>query len=144
MMLLPDTLFVGAIDLALRDLLATAGQNNSITRDALQALKGGLAPATSTLADWMVEDGLTFYKGWCYVLDDLEVRRQVVSRYHDTLSAGHPGQLKTQELIQWDYWWPGLATLVKNYVKGCTLCQQHKINQHPMNPPLQPVLAENP
>ena len=74
----------------------------------------------------------------------MEVRRQVVSRYHDTLSAGHPGQLKTQELVQRDYWWPGLATFVKNYVKGCALCQQHKINQHPMNPPLQLVKAEHP
>ena len=33
---------------------------------------------------------------------------------------------------------------MKNYVKGCALCQQHKINQHPTNPPLQPVKAENP
>ena len=144
MTLLPDTLFVSAIYLALKDLLATAGWNNSTTSDALQALKDGPAPATSTLADWTVEDGLMFYKGWCYMLDNLEVRRQVVSWYHDTLSAGHPGQLKTQELVQQDYWWPGLATFVKNYVKGCILCQQHKINWHPTNPPLQLVPVENP
>ena len=37
MMLLPDTLFVGAVDLALKDLLATAGQNDSITSNALRA-----------------------------------------------------------------------------------------------------------
>ena len=61
--LLPNTLFVGAIDLALKDLLATAGWNDSITSDTLQALKEEPAPATSTLVDWMVEDGLTFYKG---------------------------------------------------------------------------------
>ena len=79
MMLLLNTLFVGAIDLALKDLLATAGRNNSITRHALQTLKEGPAPATSTLADWTVEDSLTFYKGQCYVLDNLEVRQQVVS-----------------------------------------------------------------
>ena len=144
MMLLPDTLFVGAIDLALKDILATAGRNDSITRHVLQTLKEGPVPTTSTLADWTVEDSLTFYKGRCYIPDNLEVRRQVVSRYHDTLSAGHPGQLETQELVQRDYWWPGLATFVKNYVKGCALCQQHKINRHPMNPPLQPVSAEHP
>ena len=33
---------------------------------------------------------------------------------------------------------------MKNYVKGCALCQQHKINRHLTNPPLQPVKAENP
>ena len=88
MTLLPDTLFVSAVDLALRDLLASTGRNDSIIREALQALKGGLAPSSSTLADWTVEDGLMFYKGQCYVPDNMEVRRQVVSRYHDTLSAG--------------------------------------------------------
>ena len=74
MMLLPDTLFVGAIDLALKDILATAGRNDSITRHALQTLKEGPVPTTSTLADWTVEDGLTFYKGRCYIPDNLEVR----------------------------------------------------------------------
>ena len=75
MTLLPNMLFMGAIYLALKDLLAIAGWNDSIISNALQVLKEGPAPATSTLADWMVEDGLTFYKGQCYVLDNLEVRR---------------------------------------------------------------------
>ena len=51
MTLLPDTLFVSAIDLAFKDLLATAGRNDSITADALQTLKEGPALATSTLVD---------------------------------------------------------------------------------------------
>ena len=100
MTLLPDGLFISAVDLALKDLLASVGQNNSIIREALQTLKDGPAPSSFTLVDWTVEDGLMFYKGQCYVLDNMEVRRQVVSRYHDKLSAGHPGQLKTQELVQ--------------------------------------------
>ena len=79
MTLLPDTLFVGTIDLVLKDLLAAVGQNDSITSNTLQTLKEGPAPATPTLGDWMVEDSLTFYRGQCYVLDNLEVRRQVVS-----------------------------------------------------------------
>ena len=59
--------------------------------------------------------------------------------YHDTKTTGHPGQLWTQELIWQHYWWPGLHTFVWNYVNGCAICQQHKINQHPLNPPLQPI-----
>ena len=39
MTLLPDALFVSAVDLALKDLLASAGQNDSIIREALQTLK---------------------------------------------------------------------------------------------------------
>src|SRR5277367_4686501 len=63
---------------------------------------------------------------------------------HDIMThspASHPGNLRTQELIRQHYWWPGLSTFVKNYVYGCGICQQHKINRHPTNPPLQPVKA---
>ena len=63
MTLLPDALFVSAVDLALRDLLASAGWNDLTIREALQTLKEGLAPSSSTLADWTVEGGLMFYRG---------------------------------------------------------------------------------
>ena len=62
MTLLPDTLFVSAVDLTFKDLLASAGRNDSITREALQTLKDGPV-SSSALADWTVNDGLTFYKG---------------------------------------------------------------------------------
>jgi transposase InsO family protein len=97
----------------------------------------------STLADWKLEDNMIFYKGKCYVPNDLELRRKIVQNYHDTLSAGHPGQLRTQELVQKNYWWPGLPTFVRNYVTGCAICQQHKINRHPINPPLLPIKSEH-
>jgi hypothetical protein len=32
-----------------------------------------------------------------------------------------------------------MRTFVKNYVKGCTYCQQFKINRHPTCPALLPI-----
>ena len=49
-------------------------------------------------------------------------------RYHDSLSASHPGHLRTMNLIQNDYWWPGMYTFIKNYTDVCAICQQSKIN----------------
>jgi Integrase zinc binding domain len=54
--------------------------------------------------------------------------------YHDHGTAGHPGELETYNGIRQNYWWPGLQTFVKNYVQGCGICQQFKINQSPSNP----------
>jgi Integrase zinc binding domain len=54
--------------------------------------------------------------------------------YHDHETAGHPGELETYNGIRQNYWWPGLWTFVKNYVQGCGICQQFKINQSPSNP----------
>jgi hypothetical protein len=53
--------------------------------------------------------------------------------------AGHPGELETFNAIQQHYWWPGLRTFVKNYVKGCGICQQFKINRNPSKPAFLPV-----
>ena len=52
---------------------------------------------------------------------------------------GHPGHLKTLELLQCNYWSPGMHTFVKNFVDGCAACQQAKINRHPTDPPLMPI-----
>jgi Integrase zinc binding domain len=54
--------------------------------------------------------------------------------YHDHKTAGHPGELETYNGIRQNYWWPGLWMFVKNYVQGCGICQQFKINQLPSNP----------
>jgi len=32
-----------------------------------------------------------------------------------------------------------MNTYVQNYVKGCPICQQYKINCHPVKPPMQPT-----
>ena len=52
---------------------------------------------------------------------------------------GHPGHYQTLELVSRTYWWPGMSQFVKNYVKGCTTCQQTKINTHPTKEPLHPT-----
>jgi hypothetical protein len=60
-------------------------------------------------------------------------------RYHDALTAGHPGELETYNALHTHYWWPGMHTFVKNYVKGCAFCQQFKINCHLTKPALMPI-----
>lgn len=49
---------------------------------------------------------------------------------HDHATTGHPGHLKTEELMKHNYWWPSMDTFIYNYVAGCTLCQQMKSDIH--------------
>ena len=58
---------------------------------------------------------------------------------HDHETAGYPGELETFNLVRQYYWWPGMHTFVKNYVKGCGICQQFKIDRSPSHPSLVPV-----
>ena len=59
--------------------------------------------------------------------------------FHDHETAGHPGELGTYNSVRQHYWWPGLRTFVKNYVQGCGICQQFKINRSPSNPAYRPI-----
>src|SRR5690349_19406655 len=60
-------------------------------------------------------------------------------RIHDHETSGHPGIAETFRKLAKLVYWPGMNTYIQNYVKGCSTCQQYKINQHPVKPPMQPI-----
>ena len=68
MTLLPDFLFVKAINIEMHDLVATNLMKDDIIKDAIEALKSkGTPPIKSALSDWKIENGLLFFKDRCYV-----------------------------------------------------------------------------
>jgi hypothetical protein len=75
------------------------------------------------------------------VVENNNLRRGVLSSFHTSKTAGHPGISKTIQLIQAHYWWPNLKDFVTNYIKGCVTCQMNKINTHPTRPPLFPITS---
>ena len=119
---LPDGLFVRLVDLELQDAV-TKGQESDKT--ALEALKKLEDPETQS-TKWHLKEGhnskpCLFYNGKIYVPDDLSLRSRIVSDHHNI------------------YWWPGMATFIKNYIVGCATCQQFKIRTHPTKPFLMPI-----
>jgi hypothetical protein len=95
----------------------------------------------STLKKWAPIHNLTTLDGthWYHrtalvvvVNDDL--RRGVISLFHDHKASGHPGITKTLQLIVPYYWWPNMKTFVTEYIKGCATCQMSKINCDPAHP----------
>ncbi len=75
-------------------------------------------------------------------MEDNNLRRGVISLYHDLITAGHPGISKTLWSISRDYWWPGMKNTVTNYVKGCATCQSHKNDTTNPKPPLFPITTD--
>src|SRR6266849_768691 len=54
---------------------------------------------------WSVQEGLILYSGRICLPEDRDLHRLVTSLAHDTTPAGHPGHIKTFDLVQRQYWW---------------------------------------
>jgi Integrase zinc binding domain len=106
-------LFVNLINIELQKKIANA---KNMDYDAAEAIKKlleqGPREAKKDLMDWEVKEfegeNILFYKGKNYVSIDAELQREIVRRYHDHPTVGHPGELQTFNAVKEHYWWPGL------------------------------------
>ncbi|ESK86423.1 pro-pol protein [Moniliophthora roreri MCA 2997] len=138
--LLPEQLFVNVIDVELQDKLRDRLGTDDFHKMTLESLTThGVPPIKSALTNWEVNDSLIRFKGRVYILDDVVLRREITKTIHEGQPFGHPGQFGTLDLVQRDYWWPGMAKFVKSFMDGCAICQQMKINTHPTKVGLQPL-----
>jgi transposase InsO family protein len=93
---------------------------------------------TAKNKDYQESNGIIKYRGLVYIPRDRTLRERILYAHHDTPIAGHPGRHKTVELIQRNYWWPGLSGHVARYVRACETCQRTKPRQGPIATELYP------
>jgi Integrase zinc binding domain len=84
----------------------------------------------------MKKDGLYWKEGALMVPNHKNITQGLMEVFHDSLTAGHPGQLKTWLDIKCYYWWPSMRKTVQEYVQGCAICQANKIITHQNKLPL--------
>jgi hypothetical protein len=140
-------MFLNLIDVNLQEKIALSNDLDGTAAEALKLLlnKTHRAPTSMTtgLQDWTIEDyngrHILFYKGKNYIPRNINLRQEIVQGFHDHETAGHPGEMGTYNAIRQHYWWPGLRTFVKNYVQGCGVCQQFKIDRSPAKPAYIPT-----
>jgi len=140
---LPDNIFIKMVNLELQNEVREETTKDDFFVKALLAVKeNSPLPIRSKLEHWKTKEELLFFKDRSYIPLHEELCREIVKQYHDSLTGGHPGHFKTLELIRRNYWWPGMTVFVKNYVMGCTVCQQMKVNTHPSFPGLMPIKGQ--
>jgi hypothetical protein len=136
---LPDNLFINLLDTELQERILNGKELDLDIKNNIETLmEEGPTSLKNDHQDWKIEeiDGwkTIFFKGKNYIPKDLELQQDIVKMYHNHVTAGHLGELKTYNGIRQNYWWPGLRMFVKNYVQGCSICQQFKINWSTSNP----------
>lgn len=72
------------------------------------------------------------------------MRIQICFAYHDGIIGGHFGIDKTREKIITRYYWKGMGTFIRDYVKSCPDCQTKKLEQLPKAGLLNPIQVEGP
>ena len=72
-------------------------------------------------------------------MEDSSLKRGVISLYHNSIMARHPGISNTTWAIAKDFWWPAMKKDVAEYVKGCTTCQSRKNQPNKTKPPPFPI-----
>ena len=69
-----------------------------------------------------IVNGLIYYRNRLFVPDSPNLCLEVVHCTHGSGPAGHPGHIKTLDLLSRTYWWPGISQFTATFVKDCALC----------------------
>ena len=135
---LPDDLFIHAIDITLVNKISSSLSSDPLVVSALQNLSVGspLFPRSS-LSDWRFSDSLLYFKNCLYI--PAAACHDLISSVHSSPTTGHSSFFRTYTLLSQDYWWPGMSSFIHHFVAGCALCQQMKVNTHPTVPALSPL-----
>ena len=139
---LPPELFIQSTTLAC--LFPRAGALSTIDEcvHSHQQTQQNLLSKWATTYPLTQSDGLHWYGDRLVVVEDSALKRGVISLYHDSMTAGHPGISNTTWAIAKDFWWPAMKKDVTEYVKGCTTCQSRKNQPNKAKPPLFPITSD--
>jgi hypothetical protein len=72
-------------------------------------------------------------------IDDKEEQFAIIKSRHELPLAGHPGRLRTFELVARDFIWPGMRQMIYNYVDACSICQKAKYSRKKPSGLLNPL-----
>ncbi|KAE8727404.1 hypothetical protein F3Y22_tig00005459pilonHSYRG00018 [Hibiscus syriacus] len=88
---------------------------------------------------WTYSKGILRFKGKVYIGGTGTLRLQILQLLHDSPHGGHSGTQATYQRIKANFYWPKLKAMVANYIRGCTVCQQTKVEHIPKPGLLQPL-----
>ena len=112
--------------------LETAQDNELVIGDRTYRLHQNLLEMRDTDKHWRSQ--------WRLVVpDDPELKEQIMRELHEIPYSGHLGYHKTLKNIQRSFYWPEHTLNIRDFVLGCSVCQQEKAVHHVPAGLLQPL-----
>jgi len=135
-----DAEYVAALDpeaaeKSLDELIRAGYQENGLAQEMVAALRDRKArrwpkkirkSLRCDKSECSILDGQVYFRQRLFVPDAPGLRLEVVHRSHSSGPAGHPGRIKTLDLLNRTYWWPGISQFTATFVKDCALCFRTK------------------
>ncbi|KAJ9394194.1 hypothetical protein DTO282F9_8888 [Paecilomyces variotii] len=78
---------------------------------------------------WDEKDGVFYHDRTKVCIPTEELQLIILREFHDSRAGGHWGKDSTIERIRRWAFWPGLASMVADYIRGCPACQRAKTAQ---------------
>ena len=112
--------------MTLQSTLLERVKQSQLTNLYLIKQKGQLESGKSTNFSMSI-NGTLKYKNRLCVLDDEELKKEILTEAHTTLYSLHSGTIKMYNDLKMHYWWPGMKKDVVEFVVMCLTCQQVKV-----------------
>ncbi|CAN6698193.1 unnamed protein product [Malus baccata var. baccata] len=84
-------------------------------------------------------DGMLMHENMMYVLNNTELKKEILDEAHISAYAMHPGGTKMYHTIRPFYYWPGVKREIAEYVSRCAIFQQVKAERKKLFGLMQPV-----
>lgn len=85
--------------------------------------------AGTRAAPWAIRDGLLTYSGRICIGSDSPLLQELLAIVHND---GHEGVQRTLHRLRRDYHFPGMRTIIQDFVRTCATCQCNKAEHlHP-------------
>ena len=118
----------------LLDMLRRENISSPELREISAAIREGKAPPHLTMTD-----GLVYYKRKIFVGARSSARTPIMTEYHSSPSAGHPGFERTLRRITAEFYWKNMQKEVRKFVEACVVCQTTKYSTQKPAGLLQPL-----
>jgi hypothetical protein len=79
--------------------------------------------------DCKICENRIYYKNRLFIPENTELKMQIIYRTHNSETRGHPGRMKTTELVSKSYFWPKITHDIQNYIKSCHLYKRVKASR---------------
>jgi hypothetical protein len=79
--------------------------------------------------DCKICENRIYYRNRLFISENIELKMQIIYKTHNSGVGGHPGRMKTTELVSKSYFWPKITYDIQNYVKSCHLYKRVKASR---------------